>query len=118
MEQKTRKKIVSQKIYFYVTVIFLLIGIAAITLSTIISSGVLPKESVPLSILEVLNALYYYQAFHFILGIGLIVWLTYRKRKGGHQSKLFKMYLGLLLTVINFFLIFTSVFMLGVILLN
>ncbi|HZJ89540.1 MAG TPA: hypothetical protein VFD05_02500 [Bacilli bacterium] len=104
---------VLQNIYFIIALSSTLLWLVTFGLTALVTSGSLAPEAVPIFVLEIIHAIYYYQIAHFILGFVLLFYIIRTRRKGLHETRAYKTVVGLILTPANFFLIITALVVLG-----
>lgn len=99
-----------QKINFWITLFLVIISIFAF-LYGVVEAYTL--KGVPVSFLEFLRLVWFYNIFHFIWSIVLLIVFIRRIRRKIIELKLIKTILSVVLSPITFLIILTAIFLLG-----
>ncbi len=110
MEQKQQTSPLLNRIYFYISLGFLIFSVIAVTIGIIATQT--NKDMFPVILIEFFRAAMLYQIAHFFIGIFLLIYYARLIKKKILNAKITKTIAGILFTPLSFFLFLTAGFLL------
>lgn len=99
-----------QNMFFVITLVLIGTGMLFFLLGYLNSQS--ENQLIPVAIIELSRGLLYYHALHFVVGIGILLYLI-QKIKSGLKIKLVKTILSLALTPFSFVVMLAALLLIG-----